>query len=97
MTKLEKHTDSPPIPAEMDEGLKIKDTLKKYDKEIHAGIEFHRLRYPTDEDGRQKDYEKLRMQEKQDILVVDKMMVLAVNLKGCGGVKPGDVTYSVPQ
>lgn len=54
MTKSEQNKCGPDIPSEMDGGLKINDTLKKYYKEIWAEIELRELQYPNYDDEKQQ-------------------------------------------
>ena len=81
----------------MDGGPKIKDTQKKYDKEIKAETSFRRIELPEDDDGNKKTFDQLSMKEKRDLLRVDQMKMLAEELKTGDGIRPSDVKYIVPQ
>ena len=87
----------PDVPAEIDDGVKKKDIQQRYEREIRAEMEYRRIKYPKDEDGKSKSFKKLTMKEKRDLLVQDEIRVLVADGKARYGIEPRNVKYEVSQ
>ena len=70
LTKSEQNTCGADIPTEMEGWNKIKDIIKRYDKEIKTEIECREIKLD-------EAHGELNMKEKKDLLQVDEMKNIA--------------------
>jgi hypothetical protein len=90
LTKSEQNACGADIPAEMDGGIKIKDIIKRHDKETKAKIECRGIKHDN-------ACGELSTKKKKDLLHVDKTKNLAAQLKAREGIQPSDVKYIAPK